>query len=153
MTADRRTAPPPPPTPVSRAAPTGPARRLAVPGGLFALAAGALAYVGVVDPGEGGHYPVCPLYRLTGLYCPGCGGLRATHALLHGDVLTALRDNALGVAACLACAVLWTVWVIRTVGNRPPRFDPGPAHLWAAGVLLLAFTIVRNLPFGGWLHP
>ncbi|MES4888533.1 DUF2752 domain-containing protein [Streptomyces sp. NPDC096012] len=128
-------------------------RRLAVPAGLFTAAAAAFAYVGAVDPGEPGHYPVCPLYRLTGLYCPGCGGLRSAHAFVHGDLLTALRDNAAGVAAYLVCAVLWTVWVIRTVRGRPARLDPGPARLWAVGALLLVFTVVRNLPFGSWLHP
>ncbi|MEW2514885.1 DUF2752 domain-containing protein [Streptomyces sp. NPDC046870] len=128
-------------------------RRIAVPVALLAAVAGAFAYVGAVDPNEPGHYPVCPLYRLTGLYCPGCGGLRSAHAFVHGDLLGALRDNALGVLAYLGFAVLWTVWVVRAARGRPVRIEPGPAPLWAAGVLLLVFTVVRNLPFGGWLHP
>ncbi|MER6679732.1 DUF2752 domain-containing protein [Streptomyces olivaceoviridis] len=128
-------------------------RRVAVPAGLFAAVGGAFAYVGVVDPGEPGHYPVCPLYRLTGLYCPGCGGLRSAHAFVHGDLLVALRDNAPAVAAYVGFAVLWTVWVVCAARGRPLRIDLGPAPLWAAGVLLLVFTVVRNLPFGGWLHP
>ncbi|MEU4927623.1 DUF2752 domain-containing protein [Streptomyces yokosukanensis] len=128
-------------------------RRLAVPAGIFAAVAGAFAYVGAVDPNEPGHYPVCPLYRLTGLYCPGCGGLRSAHAFVHGDLLTALRDNALGVAGYVGFAVLWTVWTARAVRGRPMRWGLGSAHLWGIGVLLLLFTAVRNLPSGGWLHP
>ncbi|MFG3201763.1 DUF2752 domain-containing protein [Streptomyces sp. NPDC048192] len=128
-------------------------RRLAVPAGLLAAVAGAFAYVGAVDPGQPGHYPVCPLYRLTGLYCPGCGGLRSAHAFVHGDLLAALRDNALGVAAYLGFAVLWTVWVVRAVRGRPFRLELRPAPMRAIGVLLLVFTLVRNLPSGGWLHP
>ncbi|MFI9252287.1 DUF2752 domain-containing protein [Streptomyces sp. NPDC053069] len=128
-------------------------RRLAIPVGLLTAVAGAFAYVGAVDPNEPGHYPVCPLYRITGLYCPGCGGLRSAHAFVHGDLLTALRDNALGVAAYLGFAVLWTVWVIRAARGRPMRVGLGPVHLWAAGAVLLVFTAVRNLPSGGWLHP
>ncbi|KIE24213.1 membrane protein [Streptomyces sp. MUSC 125] len=128
-------------------------RRLAVPVGLFAVVAGAFAWVGTVDPGEPGHYPVCPLYQLTGLYCPGCGGLRSAHAFIHGDFLAALRDNAPGVAGYLVFAVLWTVWVVRTVRGRPVRLDLGPAQLWVVSTLLLVFTVVRNLPFGGWLRP
>ncbi|MEU6509777.1 DUF2752 domain-containing protein [Streptomyces sp. NPDC046942] len=147
MNADSRAAPPAP-------APTAPVlRRLAVPGALFAVVAGAFAYVGAVDPNESGHYPVCPLYRLTGLYCPGCGGLRSAHAFVHGDLLTALRDNAPAVAGYLGFAVLWAVWVVRTVRGLPLRPDLGRAHLWGIGVLLLVFTTVRNLPWGGWLHP
>ncbi len=137
--------------PVPRPAPLW--RRVAAPAGLLAAVGGAFAYVGAVDPGEPGHYPVCPLYRLTGLYCPGCGGLRSAHAFVHGDLVTALRDNAPAVAAYLGFAVLWTVWVVRAARGRPARIEPGPAPLWAAGVLLLVFTVVRNLPFGGWLHP
>ncbi|WP_225822476.1 DUF2752 domain-containing protein [Streptomyces naphthomycinicus] len=153
MSADSRTVPSPDPPSVPGPAPAPVRRRPAVPVGLFAAVAGALAYVGAVDPNEPGHYPVCPLYALTGLYCPGCGGLRSAHAVVHGDLAAALRDNALGVAAGAGFAVLWTVWVVRAARGRPPRTGPGPAHLWAAGVVLLLFTIVRNLPFGGWLHP
>ncbi|MFJ7148229.1 DUF2752 domain-containing protein [Streptomyces sp. NPDC100445] len=154
MNADSRPARPWAPLSLPRPAPPVPARRrLAVAAGLFAAGAGALAYVGAVDPGRPGHYPVCPLYRLTGLYCPGCGGLRGVHALVHGDLLTALRDNAPGVAACLGLAVLWAVWVVRTARGRPFHVAPGRPLLWALGALLLVFTVVRNLPFGGWLHP
>ncbi|MGW3951596.1 DUF2752 domain-containing protein [Streptomyces sp. NPDC004752] len=127
--------------------------RLAVPAGLFAAVAGAFAYVGTVDPNEPGHYPVCPLYGYTGLYCPGCGGLRSAHAFIHGDLTAALQANAPAVAAYLVFAVLWTVWVVRAVRGRPMRLSLGPVHLWSLGALLLVFTIVRNLPFGGWLHP
>ncbi|MEU2058758.1 DUF2752 domain-containing protein [Streptomyces sp. NPDC013455] len=137
--------------PVEQAVPVH--RRLAVPVGLLAAVAGAFGYVGAVDPNEPGHYPGCPLYQLTGLYCPGCGGLRSAHAFVHGDLLTALRDNAPAVAAYLGFAVLWTVWVVRAGRGRPLRIALGPAGLWTAGVLLLVFTVVRNLPFGGWLHP
>jgi hypothetical protein len=128
-------------------------RRLVAPAGLFAAVCGAFAYVGAVDPGEPGHYPVCPLLHYTGLYCPGCGGLRSAHAFVHGDLLAALRDNAPAVAAYLGFAVLWSVWVVRAARGRPLRLDLGPAPLWTAGCLLLVFTVVRNLPFGDWLHP
>ncbi|MFE1288082.1 DUF2752 domain-containing protein [Streptomyces sp. NPDC058751] len=128
-------------------------RRLAVPGGLLAVVAGAFAYVGAVDPNQPGHYPVCPLLRLTGLYCPGCGGLRSAHALVHGDLATALTDNALAVGGFLVLAVLWAVWVIRAVRGRPAGFVLGPVHLWSLGASTLVFTVVRNLPSGDWLHP
>ncbi|MFI9821288.1 DUF2752 domain-containing protein [Streptomyces sp. NPDC052013] len=129
------------------------AARLAVPTAILAAVAGAFAYVGAVDPNEPGHYPACPLLRLTGLYCPGCGGLRSAHAVVHGDLLTALQANAPAVLGYAAFAVLWTVWVVRTLRGEPLRLDPPPLLLWSLGALLLVFTVVRNLPFGGWLHP
>ncbi|MER6981810.1 DUF2752 domain-containing protein [Streptomyces carpinensis] len=127
--------------------------RLAVPAAVLAAVAGSFAYVGAVDPNEPGHYPVCPLLRYAGLYCPGCGGLRSAHAFVHGDLLTALHDNALAVAGYLAFAVLWIAWAARAARGRTPRIALGTMHLWSLGVLLAVFTIVRNLPFGGLLHP
>ncbi|MFH0520125.1 DUF2752 domain-containing protein [Streptomyces sp. M41] len=127
--------------------------RLALPAGVLAAVVGAFAYVGAVDPNEPGHYPACPLLQYTGIYCPGCGGLRSAHAIAHGDLLAALQDNALAVLGYVLFAALWTVWVIRAVRGRPFRVELGPAQLWASGALLLVFTVVRNLPFGGWLHP
>ncbi|MCF1508376.1 DUF2752 domain-containing protein [Streptomyces glomeratus] len=140
----------PPPAPSGAAAVL---RRTAVPLGVLAGVVGAFAYVGAVDPNEPGHYPVCPLLRYTGLYCPGCGGLRSAHAFVHGDFPAALQDNALAVAGYLGFAVVWALWAVHAVRGRRLRFDPGPVPLWGLGALLLVFTVVRNLPFGGWLHP
>lgn len=128
-------------------------KRLTAPAAVLAAVMGAFAYVGAVDPNEPGHYPACPLLRLTGIYCPGCGGLRSAHAVVHGDLAGALHDNAAAVLGYLGFAVLWTVWVVRAARGRPFRPDPGPVQLWTLGGLLLVFTVVRNLPFGGWLHP
>ncbi|MFB7500962.1 DUF2752 domain-containing protein [Streptomyces sp. NPDC056161] len=127
--------------------------RLAAPAGVLAAVAGAFAYVATVNPYQPGHYPVCPLYAWTGLYCPGCGGLRSAHAFAHGDFTAALQANAPAVAAYLGFAVLWAVWAVRAARGRPIRLSPGPAQLWGLGAVLLVFTVVRNLPFGAWLHP
>ncbi|MFC9908444.1 DUF2752 domain-containing protein [Streptomyces sp. NPDC127197] len=127
--------------------------RLALPAGVLAAVAGAFAYVGAVNPNEPGHYPVCPLLQYTGLYCPGCGGLRSAHAVVHGDIAAALQANALAVAGYLLFALLWSLWTVRAARGRPLRIDLRPAQAWTAGALLLVFTVVRNLPFGGWLHP
>ncbi|MER5432725.1 DUF2752 domain-containing protein [Streptomyces sp. NPDC002588] len=129
------------------------AARLAVPAGILAAVAGSFAYVGAVDPNEPGHYPVCPLLRYTGLYCPGCGGLRSAHAFVHGDLATALHDNALAVGAYLGFAVVWAVWTVHAARGRPLRIDLSPLLMWSLGALVLVFTVVRNSPFGGWLHP
>jgi len=136
-----------------RAPAAGPLRRAAAPAGALAGVLGAFAYVGAVDPNQPGHYPVCPLLRFTGVLCPGCGGLRSAHAFVHGDFAAALQDNALAVGGYLVFAVVWAVWMVRAVQGRPMRFELGPVQLWCLGALALVFTVVRNLPFGGWLHP
>ncbi|GAA2094703.1 DUF2752 domain-containing protein [Kitasatospora saccharophila] len=123
---------------------------------LAALAAVALptAFVGVVDPNAPGHYPVCPVLRATGWWCPGCGGLRCVHALTRGDVLTAAHDNLVVVLLVLGLAVLWAGWVVRAVRGRPgwrPRWTARRAG--ALVVVLLLFAVLRNLPIGAGLAP
>ncbi|MFF4170360.1 DUF2752 domain-containing protein [Streptomyces sp. NPDC001744] len=136
-----------PPPPPSRA------RRLLAPAGTVAGVVAAFAYVGAVDPNEPGHYPVCPLLRLTGLYCPGCGGLRSAHAFAHGDLPAALGSNALAVAGYALFAVFAAVWLVRAFRGLPTRPTVPPALWWAAGTVLVVFTLVRNLPFGSALAP
>ncbi|MFE1266009.1 DUF2752 domain-containing protein [Streptomyces sp. NPDC058757] len=128
-------------------------RRLLAPLATLAGTAAAFAYVGAVDPNEPGHYPVCPLLRFTGLYCPGCGGLRSAHAVAHGDLATALGANALAVAGYAVCAVLMAVWLVRAVRGAPTRIVLTPARWWALGALTALFTVVRNLPAGSGLAP
>ncbi|MFJ5706778.1 DUF2752 domain-containing protein [Streptomyces sp. NPDC093105] len=128
-------------------------RRLLAPLATLAGTAAAFTYVGLVDPNEPGHYPVCPLLRLTGLYCPGCGGLRSAHAVAHGDLAAALGANALAVAGYAVCAVLMAVWLVHAVRGAPTRVTVRPAWWWALGALTAAFAVVRNLPFGSALAP
>ncbi|MFE2879539.1 DUF2752 domain-containing protein [Streptomyces roseus] len=129
-------------------------RRLARPGLTLAAAGLAFAYVGTVDPNEPGHYPVCPLFRVTGILCPGCGGLRSAHAFAHGDLITALGANALAVAGYFAFAGFMILWLVRAYRGGPtPRFALRRPYWWALGALALVFAVVRNLPFGAALAP
>ncbi|MER7698235.1 MULTISPECIES: DUF2752 domain-containing protein [unclassified Streptomyces] len=135
------------PVPASRT------RRLATPVGILAAVAGAFAYVGTVDPNESGHYPVCPLLKLTGLLCPGCGGLRSAHAFIHGDLGAAFAANAIATAGYFLFAAVWVLWLVRAWRGRPLRIGLAPAWWWGVGAVLLVFTVVRNLPFGSALAP
>ncbi|MCV7226746.1 DUF2752 domain-containing protein [Mycolicibacterium komossense] len=103
--------------------------------------AGALTYVGLVDPHRPGSlFPVCPFKMLTGWNCPACGGLRMTHDLLHGDIAAAVVDNVfllVGLPALLAWVLLrW---------RQGKRVMTTPA-LVVVAVLAVAWTVARNLP-------
>ncbi|MBB6474477.1 DUF2752 domain-containing protein [Sphaerisporangium rubeum] len=124
------------------------------PLGVAAPAAAGVAYVGAVDPGVPGHYPPCPLLWLTGLYCPGCGGLRALHALTHGDVVAAAGLNPLLLVTIPVVAVVWSVWAVRAWRGRPQRWGPRwSVVIWGYLVLMMVFGVVRNLPFAAFLAP
>ncbi|MCZ4121239.1 DUF2752 domain-containing protein [Streptomyces sp. H39-S7] len=128
-------------------------RRAAVPLGVLAGVVSAFAYVASVDPNTPGHYPVCPLLAYTGIFCPGCGGLRSAHAFAHGDVGAALGLNALAVACYVLFAVVWTVWLSRTLRGRAFEIRLRPVYWWAVGAAVLFFGVARNLPFGSALAP
>ncbi|MEV2265986.1 DUF2752 domain-containing protein [Nonomuraea africana] len=129
-------------------------RAVLAPLGVALAAGAAVAYVGVVDPNEAGHYPVCPLFALTGLLCPGCGALRATHALAHLDVVAALGLNPLLVLATPVVAYVWARWLIGAWSGSAWRpSPPRPVYLWSLLALILLFGVARNLPFGAFLAP
>lgn len=105
------------------------------------ILAGSLAYVGLVDPHRpGGLFPPCPFYALTGWYCPGCGGLRMTHDLLHGDLAAAATDNVFLLVG-LPLVALW--WLSRRRARRPAVT---PAAIAVAAAAAVLWAVVRNLP-------
>ncbi|PVC90846.1 hypothetical protein DBP12_26985 [Streptomyces sp. CS014] len=126
---------------------------LGTPLGILAAVTGAFAYVGTVDPNEPGHYPVCPLLKLTGVFCPGCGGLRSAHAFITGDLGAALGANAIATVGYFLFAAVWVLWLVRAWRGKPLRIGLAPAWWWGVGAVLLIFTVVRNLPFGSALAP
>jgi hypothetical protein len=129
------------------------ARRLLAP---VATALGVVAATGLVwavDPNEPGHYPMCPTMALFGIDCPGCGGLRATHALAHGDVATAFDHNALFVVMVPVLVALWALWMRRAwTGITPPLTRRREIVARTAPIVVLivvmVFAVVRNfVPF------
>jgi hypothetical protein len=105
------------------------------------------------NPAKSRFYPVCEFHRLTGLNCPGCGMTRAFHALLHGDILSALRDNVL-VIGLFFIAGLRAGWFTfnQFRGRRNGEFFPAKL-LWSLLVLALLFAVLRNLPAFAFLSP
>ena len=127
--------------------------RLRVPLLVGGAALGAMAVLGSLSPYEAGHYPTCPFLALTGLYCPGCGSLRALHDLAHLDVGSALARNPLAVAAAVGLMVAYVVWVRRVVRSEPRRWLAPPLLLYGLLVVVVGFWVLRNVPGWTWLSP
>lgn len=115
---------------------------------LAAAGAGGAAVLFLFDPSRNGFYPLCMFHRLTGWNCPGCGGLRATHQLLHGHIGEALRFNALVVLAVPVLLTLGLRWLwVRVRGRRVPPKPLATFWIWLLLAVMLGFGLVRNLPF------
>jgi len=130
-------------------------RRLAAPIGVAVIAVAGCAYLALVDPNEAGHYPVCPSRAIFGVDCPGCGGMRGMHSLLHGDIAGALNHNVLLLIVVPLAVVFWVRWLISAVQGRYPsvtsrQFQFRNRTLIISLVVILAFGVVRNfVPYLG----
>jgi hypothetical protein len=117
---------------------------------LGAGSAAAVVFVHLWDPNQPGSYGFCPLKALTGLVCPFCGGLRAVHAMTHGDWSLAWDLNP-AVVVGLPLAVLgWLLWLVDAW--RRPAPDPSPPTArrfllpWLTLAAMVLYGVLRNLP-------
>jgi hypothetical protein len=135
------------------AALTGGRRAIMRPLGVGAVALIGVGIVTTVDPNTAGHYPTCPFLAVTGWYCPGCGALRAVHALGHGDLMTALARNPLTVVVAGYLVVTWVLWLRRSASGRPLRWLAPTWVIYGVFGAILAFWVLRNVPGWTWLSP
>ena len=117
------------------------------------LAAGALVMIAVgvmlfwFNPAQHRFYPFCFFHQLTGLQCPGCGGTRALHQLLHGNVAVALHLNALLVISLPLFAWLGIRFVAKKLSPPPVARPVSTKWLWL--FLALAAVSCRRVWLNG----
>lgn len=90
------------------------------------------------NPAIEGPFPPCPFYWLTGLQCAGCGVLRATHQLLHGDVAAAWALNPVYVVGLALMPFAVAAWWRGALMTKT-------WHVAVIIAVLVAFTIARNV--------
>lgn len=105
--------------------------------GLAGLAIAAPFVIGEISLVE------CPVHRLSGLYCPGCGSQRAIRELLSGDISGAIGQNALIFALPILLLLNWRVG--SSIRGRL-------VVVGLAVILTLSFVVLRNSP-GSTLAP
>lgn len=112
---------------------------------ILAVAVGVYFFI---DPSSSPVFPKCPFKVMTGMQCPGCGSQRAIHALLHGDIPSAWRFNALLVISVPVLAVMLPVQFMR---RRHPQLYLKvfcTATIWTTFAVVTAWWIARNV--WGW---
>jgi hypothetical protein len=114
---------------------------------IYAAIACAAIVVREIEPTGSMLYPQCPLHALTGLNCPGCGGLRAVHQALHGHLGAAFRLNPL-LFVLLPLAVYPVASDLSVVlrGQPLPRLRLFRGWWMVLVGVIFAFGILRNIP-------
>ena len=94
-----------------------------------------------VNPASSPYVPPCPLHSIMGLYCPGCGSLRASHAIVHGDIAAAVALNPMLVALAIAA-------MLHALGRRMKISAPGIERRLIASLpwIIIAYGVLRNIP-------
>jgi hypothetical protein len=121
-----------------------PARRMILWGAVLLCALGALVFF-AFDPTKVPIFPQCIFHRVTGLDCPGCGAQRALHQLLHGNVIAALRLNAMFVLSLPLAAWYGPRLIVRSFARLPSGTPP--RWLWFYIAAWIVFGVARDLPF------
>ena len=89
----------------------------------------------------------CTLHNLTGYYCPGCGGTRAIHALLHGHIMRSFFYHPIVVYTAVFFGWFMLSQTIEKASRG--RFAIGmhyrDIYLWIALAIVLLNWLVKNL--------
>lgn len=91
----------------------------------------------------------CTFKTVTGLECPGCGGQRTLHFLLHGNILEALRYNVFFVVAGPFLAYFYYMAVRVYILGQEKYLRCFVFKPWFGYTLLITvilFFILRNIP-------
>lgn len=108
----------------------------------------AAVFLFFLNPAQSQWYPPCLFHKFTGLYCPGCGSLRALHQLLHGHLLTALGLNPLMVLMLPIIGYFFISQVLIVIRGQPlPRIFIPARWLWLLFALIITYWILRNIPY------
>lgn len=127
---------------------------LALPVAAAGAGAGALVLLQVRDPHIEGSYGLCPVYALFGVYCPGCGGMRAVHNLTDGHIIDSLHSNLLALPMLVLFALWVGDWAVRAWRGEGPRLpEISSATMWILLGSIAGYTVLRNTPWGTWLTP
>jgi len=138
----------------TQAAPRSTTELVRGPALVGAAGLGASALLRLHDPHDPGSYGFCPFLAITGHPCPGCGGLRAVNDLTHGDFVAAVSSNLLAVGLVVFLVVAWAAWAVRRArGTDVGMLVMSDRVLVLVLVVVLAFGVLRNTPWGAGLAP
>ena len=90
--------------------------------------------------------PSCPFRVWTGLLCPGCGSLRATHYLLNGQWGIAFRCQPLLISLLPIIALLAGKVCYERIRNTTVTLPFEIPLYWLILIAVCLFFVLRNIP-------
>lgn len=97
------------------------------------------------------HFSItCMFYKLTNLYCPGCGITRMLFSLIKLDFYQSFRYNPLAFILLFGYLIFKIVCLLKNKNIKIPEYV-----YYIILVILIIYGILRNtnIPFGIYLRP
>lgn len=91
----------------------------------------------------------CPIKSVTSLQCPGCGSTRCLQAMGRGDLLEALRQNAVVFGATVLVTgylLLGFITPTAALAIRDSVQSQRRTATWFVLAVVSGFTLLRNIP-------
>ncbi len=114
---------------------------------IFAAAVPLLIFSSLFYLYRNGSPLFCPFYKMTGLYCQGCGSGRALYSLVHFRLLESLHNNILFIP--LAIMIIWYVIkrYLHIVCGKDmlPFFPIRRGFLMTLIIFMILYTVLRNI--------
>ncbi|NQY28446.1 MAG: DUF2752 domain-containing protein [Flavobacteriaceae bacterium] len=92
-------------------------------------------------------FAICMTKRIANIDCPGCGGQRAFHQLLNGNLLEAGKLNIFIYFFAPLLAYIFFSFALKPFNINFPDIDISTRNLGLILLFFVAFTVVRNFPF------
>jgi len=90
-------------------------------------------------------FVVCITKTITGYDCPGCGGQRAFHELLHGNFMEAAKLNLFSYFFAPLLLFIFLKVTLKPFGIHLPDIILSTKWLVVILIAMLVFTILRNV--------
>lgn len=88
----------------------------------------------------------CLFYKITGLYCPGCGGTRSVHALMDGHLISSIKYNPIVLYGVFIYLWYMISNTIEYVSKHKIKIGMKyhDIYLWIGLAILILFCLIRN---------
>lgn len=119
---------------------------------LILVIIGVLAFLGMLalyvfwNPSDTNIFPKCPVFAMTGIYCPGCGSQRAAHQILNGNIIEGIRHNYM--IALLVVVLLYQgfIYIMNEFFNKNiPNLLHKSKITNSILIIVIIFWILRNI--------